>query len=102
MPLVFFEPLALADVDEIYDQIGRTLKSPRAADKTIDRIQRACQTHASQPLMGAARPDLGQDVRVFPVGSYVVIYRPLEDGIRIIRVLLGRRDFPALFREHPI
>jgi toxin ParE1/3/4 len=99
MPRVFFDSVALADVDGIYDHIARALKSPQAADRTIDEINAACQTHASQPRMGEALPDLGQDLRIFPVGSYVVIYRPLEEGIHVIRVLLGRRSYPSLFRN---
>jgi toxin ParE1/3/4 len=99
MSHVLFDSAALADVDGIYDHIGRTLKSPQAADRTIDQIQRACDTHASQPLMGEARPDLGKDIRIFPVGSYVVLYRPMEDGIHVFRVLLGRRNYPSIFRE---
>jgi toxin ParE1/3/4 len=99
MSQVVFDSAALADVDAIYDHIGRTLKSPQAADRTIDRIQEACQTHANQPEMGERRPDLGEDLRIFPIGSYVVIYLPLQDGIRVIRVLLGRRNYPLLFRD---
>jgi plasmid stabilization system protein ParE len=49
MPDVVFDPAALIDVDGIYDHIGRTLKSPQAADRTIDRIQEACRSHANQP-----------------------------------------------------
>ena len=99
MPHVVFDPAALADVDDIYDHIGRTLKSPQAADRTIDRIREACEAHANQPRMGEARSNLGKDLRIFPVGSYVVIYRPLEGGILVLRVLLGRRNYPSLFRD---
>jgi toxin ParE1/3/4 len=99
---VILDPVALTDLDGIYDHIGRTLKSPQAADRTVDRIQKACRIHANQPKMGEARPDLGRGIRIFPVGSYVVIYRPLEDGIHVLRILLGRRNYPSLFREKPV
>jgi len=32
-----------------------------------------------------------------PVGNYVIFYRPIEDGIVVIRVLHGARDLPELF-----
>ena len=89
---------ALADIDGIYDYIGHKLKSPQAADRTIDEIHEAFRRHASQPGIGEGRPDLGRDVRVFRVASYVAIYRPLDDGIRVLRVVVGNRDFRRLFR----
>ena len=33
----------------------------------------------------------------FPVGNYLVFYRPAIDGIEVIRVLHGARDIPELF-----
>jgi toxin ParE1/3/4 len=44
------------------------------------------------PLAGRARPELAENVRSFPVGNYVIFYRPLQDGIEIVRVLSGYRD----------
>jgi toxin ParE1/3/4 len=44
------------------------------------------------PLAGRQRPELQQDLRNFPVGSYVVFYIPLPDGIEIVRVMNGRQD----------
>ncbi len=102
MPRVELDEAALTDLDAIFDHIGRTLKSPQAADRTVDRVLEACETHASQPRMGQARPELGRDLRTFPVGSYVVIYRLVEDGIRVLRIFLGRRNYPSLFREGPV
>jgi toxin ParE1/3/4 len=99
MPRVELDPDALTDIDHIYDYIGRTRRSPQGADRTIERIHLACHTYASQPGMGEARPDLGPTIRIFSVGSYVVIYRPLEDGIRVLRVFEGHRNYPAFFRD---
>ena len=89
---------ARADIDGIYDHIGHKLKSPQAADRIIDELDEAFRRHASQPGIGEARPDLGRDIRVFTVASYVAIYRPLDDGIRVLRVVVGNRDFRRLFR----
>jgi plasmid stabilization system protein ParE len=36
-------------------------------------------------------------LRSLPVGSYIVFYRPMEDGIIVIRVLHGARYLPELF-----
>jgi plasmid stabilization system protein ParE len=42
---------------------------------------------------------LGEDVRIFTHGRYVVVYRPLDDGIDMLRVFRGEQDFPRLFRR---
>ncbi|MBW3600206.1 MAG: type II toxin-antitoxin system RelE/ParE family toxin [Planctomycetes bacterium] len=59
------------------------------------------QLYASQPRSGQARPDLGEDVRVFSHSRYVVIYRPLDDGIDVLRVFRGEQDFARLFHAKP-
>jgi toxin ParE1/3/4 len=46
-------------------------------------------------LAGRERPDLRQDLRSFPVGSYLIFYVPLADGIEVIRVMHGRQDVDA-------
>lgn len=47
-------------------------------------------------------PELPDDLRHFPVGVYVVLFRPIEDGVVAYRVLHGRRDIPQVFREEPV
>jgi toxin ParE1/3/4 len=99
MPRVDLDPAASIDLDAIYDYIGRASRSPDRADEVVDRIHRACERYATQPGMGELRPDLGPDIRIFAVSPYVVVYRPLQDGIRVLRIFDGRRDYPALFRK---
>jgi toxin ParE1/3/4 len=74
--------------------------SERAADRLMDRLDEKCRLYATQPLMGTLRPDLGENVRCFPVDNYVVIYQPLAHGILVLLVVHGSRDIPAVFREH--
>ena len=99
MPRLELDPVAVADLDAIYDYIGRTRRSPDRADQVLDRIHESCKLYASQPGMGERRPDLGPDLLTLTVGPHVVIYRPLDDGIRVLRIFDGRRDYPALFRK---
>ncbi len=49
------------------------------------------------PYMGRQREELAARLRSFPVGSYVIFYRPIDDGIEVARILHGARDFPPLF-----
>ena len=49
------------------------------------------------PEIGRKRGDLTADLRSWAVGSYVVFYRPTEDGILTIRILHGARDAGEVF-----
>ncbi|HUG92889.1 MAG TPA: type II toxin-antitoxin system RelE/ParE family toxin [Planctomycetaceae bacterium] len=74
------------DLLEIWLHIARD--NPDAADRLLTRIEEKCESYARQPGMGDNRPELGEGVRSFPVGNYVVLYRPEADGIDGIVVLL--------------
>lgn len=55
----------------------------------------------SRALALATRPTdpLFEGVRVFPVSrfkKYLVFYRPIQDGIEVLRVLHGARDIKGL------
>ncbi|MFG1378042.1 type II toxin-antitoxin system RelE/ParE family toxin [Xanthobacter autotrophicus] len=83
-------PLARLDLVEIWTFIAAD--SERAADRMLDRIGEAAGILAVNPAAGRARPELGDGIRSFPVGAYVIFYRMAVDGIDIVRVLAGYRD----------
>jgi toxin ParE1/3/4 len=62
-----------------------------AADALLDTAM-LLSLLATQPFMGRARPELGRELRSWPVARYVVFYLPLRDGIEIVRVLHSARD----------
>ena len=99
MARVLWTPSAEADLAEIHLYIATRAQSAAPADRWIDVIRDKCRLYAGQPEMGEARPDLGADLRVLIVGEYVVIYHPVQAGIEVLRVVHGRRDYPALFPE---
>ena len=64
-----------------------------AADRVVDRIDDAAQRLSDQPLMGRARPELGQGVRSMPTNTpYVLFYRAEPSCIVVLRVLHHARD----------
>jgi toxin ParE1/3/4 len=71
--------------------------NPPAALKFIEDLNRVCQRLADHPLMGRQRPDLGENVRSFPIGNYLVFYVPENDGIVVARIIYGGRDLPEVF-----
>jgi toxin ParE1/3/4 len=47
--------------------------------------------------MGRSREELAAGLRSIVLKPYVVFYRPLDDGIELIRILHGKRDVPDEF-----
>ena len=86
-------PQADLDLDSIWNFIAAD--DPRAAERQIDRIGKIFQMLIENPSAGRERFELRKNLRSFPVGSYVVFYVPLTDGIEIIRVMHGRQDIDA-------
>ena len=86
---------ARSDLDEIWFYIAQD--DPDAADRFLKAIISRFPKLAAMPQLGRRREELSSKLRSFPVGRYVVFYRPMENGIEIARVLHGARDFPPLF-----
>ena len=86
---------ARADLDEIWIYIARD--NPDAADKLIRAIVSRFPKLAAIPYLGRSREELSPRLRSFPVGHYIIFYRPMENGVEIARVLNGARDLPPLF-----
>jgi len=80
-------------------EIGRHIaeQNPAAADRWLDTIDEKCRRLAQMPELGRKRSDLAPELRGLPVGNYVIFYRPIRNGIEVIRVLHGARDLPPLF-----
>ena len=86
---------AEADLEDIWVHIAHD--SPAAATRFINRILERCERLADMPGTGRLRTDLGPELRSVVVGSYLIIYRRIQGGIEIVRVLHGRRNLRALF-----
>lgn len=64
----------------------------RAADAVVRRIAHKALIAADMPLIGVARPELGERARILLEGRYVVVYEPQPDGVAVIAVVHGMRD----------
>jgi toxin ParE1/3/4 len=97
MGLARWTTLAEQDVESIALYIGLKEHRPSAAERVIDRILAAVDSLARHNTMGTPREDLGPGYRVFSVSRYVIVFKPTDDGVEIVRVVDGRRDLPGLF-----
>ena len=85
------------DLEEIWFYVA--VDNVGAADALLDEFENSVRLLATQPKMGRAREELASGLRSFPVRRYVVFYRPLVDGIEVVRVLLGARDVTEIAEE---
>jgi toxin ParE1/3/4 len=95
LPRVIRSSLAKSDLIEIWFFIAKD--SPDAADRFLALISEKCELIATSPEMGRRRDELAPGLRSFPVGRYLIFYRPIEDGIEVARVLSAYRDTGAFF-----
>ena len=93
MPIILLRPRAKIDLAEIWDYIAED--SVTHADIFIETIEQKLKVLAERPGIGRTRDVLGDGLRSFPVGRYVIFYQPLQKGIDVIRVLHGARDLEA-------
>lgn len=91
--------LADDDLLEIGDYIHRRSGSVEVAFRFLDRIDAKCRLYSGNPDMGDARADLGLNIRSFPLDNFVVIYEPLDDGILVLMVTRGARQYASLLRR---
>lgn len=71
--------------------------NPKAADSLLDEIEDKFILLSEQPCLGPARSDIALGLRYFPVGSYLIFYREIANGIEVVRVVHGARRLINLF-----
>lgn len=90
--------LSVLDYEDIWLYIARD--NTPAADRLVESFEHHLEMLARMPSTGKLEADLAPDLRSFPVGSYLLYYLPMEDGIQLVRVLHGARDIdPDFFDE---
>jgi len=86
---------AKQDFKEINSYIARY--NSTAARRFKERIKQHCKLLADFPEMGQNRDELEPGLRSFPVENYLIFYRPIANGVEIVRVVSGYRDLEAIF-----
>lgn len=97
MSRIEYSPLAKVDILQIGQYIAKESQNRATAYRFLDKLDERLKILARHPHGGYERPDLGDTVRSFPIGQYIIFYRPMKDGIQLIRLLHGSRDIPKVF-----
>lgn len=92
---------AREDLRALVLHMSRIDGRPATAAKTAREIKAKSDEYASHfvagNIMGTHRPELGNDYRTFTYKRWVVVFRPIREGIEVMRLIDGARDFPTLF-----
>jgi toxin ParE1/3/4 len=88
---------ARVDVEEIWQFIAAHRVS--AADKQIDRFDQAILLLLEHSGAGQKREDLAPGLRMYPIGNYLILYKPTDFGIEVVRIAHGARDLVKLFED---
>lgn len=87
-------PRAEADITAIALYIAED--DPAAAARWYGEMLRHCRNLGEAPELGVARPEVRPDLRTFPAGNYMILYRKSAKGAEIVRVVHGARQWQKL------
>jgi toxin ParE1/3/4 len=90
VPRVVRSHLADDDLDKIWAHIDAD--NPTAAEKFIRSLTRTFEMLARHTGLGTTRPHMDETIRVFPVGRYLILFRRIENGIEVVRVMHSARE----------
>ncbi|BDI15415.1 plasmid stabilization protein [Nostoc cf. commune SO-36] len=93
-------PSARLDLKEISSYIVRY--NPDAALRLNKKIIQQCKLLADFPNMGQSSDNFASGLRSFPVEEYLIFYRPINDGVEIVRIVSGYRDLETVFLSEDI
>lgn len=89
--------LATQDLNELADYFAES--SLEVGEWFFRAFNRKCQQLVAFPNSGKSYAAIRPGLRGLSLEGYIIFYRILDDGIEILRVISGRRDFPSLFEE---
>ena len=89
--------LASQDLNEIADYFAEN--NIEVGERFFQAFNRKCQQLVAFPNSGKSHESIRPGLRGLSFEKYIIFYRILEDGIEILRVVSGRRDFPSMFEE---
>jgi len=94
MPRVFRTRRARLDLIDIWRYVADD--DPEAADRLLDTLDARCALLAEHPHLGPARDDIRPGLRYLVEGEYLILYRIVDEGVEVVRVVHGRRDLSGL------
>jgi toxin ParE1/3/4 len=89
---------AESDLEDIVYYISVKEGRPAVAEQIAHDLKAECDRRAEAPLTGEVDSRLGPKCRRFVFKRWVELYRPCQEGIAVLRIVDGSRDFDKLFK----
>lgn len=90
-------PSALQDLDDISNYFLE--RNINAGEQFLQEFTKKCRNLATFPAMGRSYSHIRFDLRGIPLQSYIILYRLIDDGLEIVRVVNARQDLESLFQS---
>ena len=84
------------DLLQIWNYLAENA-SLETADRIVRFLYDRCDFLAKTPGLGQLQPSLGDGIRTFSARKYVIFFERQSDGIRVLRIVHGSRDWEQLF-----
>jgi toxin ParE1/3/4 len=97
MPVAIWNDQARQDLRSIGLYVGRKEDRPAVAARIMREIREMCDHYARHPLTGTSREEFGDGCRVFSHKRWVILFRPIDQGIEVLRIFDGSQDYESLF-----
>jgi len=94
MSFVHYSKRAKQDLLDIWLWIARD--NAGLADAVLDRIEQRANKLSQHREIGAARPGIGEGARGLVIERWLVLYRLVDSGVQIVRIVDGARDLGRL------
>jgi toxin ParE1/3/4 len=88
---------ASRDLQAINDRFASV--NVEAGELFLLAFNRKCQQLVNFPYIGKVYEELSHDLRGIPLDGYIIFYKIIDDGIKIVRIISGKRDLPSFFKE---
>lgn len=89
---------AIQDLKDIYSYIAED--NHAAAARVLARLEKRWHILVDNPRIGHKRDDLQVSLRTVAEGNYVIFYRPIANGIELVRFLHSSRNINKIFGKH--
>jgi toxin ParE1/3/4 len=98
MPQVLWTPVAESDLDDILFYIAIIDRMPATGERIYCEIRDKVAQQAKRPLMGHRHREAPEGWLYLNHKRWLVFYRPLPNGLEVMRIVDGVRDLPHQLR----
>ncbi|MEM1167732.1 MAG: type II toxin-antitoxin system RelE/ParE family toxin [Cyanobacteria bacterium P01_H01_bin.35] len=74
-------------MDEIFDYFAS--QNVEAGERFVIAFENKCEKLLQFPSMGRSYQDIEPSLRGIPLDNYIILYRLIENGVEIVRVVSG-------------